>query len=186
MVRIDRVPVQRSRNGVPRDAGADDIRSIRALPGMDRQVVVDRRVGGDDDRIGAHMVTLLRAGTGLRSALNIVYAGLGKDAAALRCYGVCEPVQVLDGMELGLVRKAQTGTGVEALDGRALDPLDPGNAGPPRRFELPVQFVELLAGRNEQESIEPGEVAANAFPIDDLLDDVDCLCLALARASGAV
>ena len=36
--------------------GADDVRHVRRLLGVNRDQIVDRRIRGDDDRIGANVV----------------------------------------------------------------------------------------------------------------------------------
>ena len=60
VVGIERVPVERVRAPSRAAPARDGIGAVRRLLGVDRDPVVDRRVGGDHDRAGAHRRGRLR------------------------------------------------------------------------------------------------------------------------------
>ena len=110
MVRIGGIPEQEAGDGAAPHPGANDVRAIRSLLGMDDQAVVDRGVGGNDDGPCTHAHAVgLHAGARVRQAFDFVGVRAAVDSPAVPADGAGEASDVLEDVELALARKTQGG-----------------------------------------------------------------------------
>ncbi len=89
---------------------------------MEQNAVVDRHIGGHDQRVGGDHVSsdVDQAG---HAALHGVGVAVTENAAAVAAQGPRESLHVLQWMELSLPRKHEAGSAIP-LERRTPEPLD--------------------------------------------------------------
>ena len=153
MVRIAGIPGKHGRHAAARHARADHVGHVRRLLGVQREAIVDRHVGRNDQRVAGHDV-VADVDERRHDALEMVRVAVAVDVAAGAAHRRRQRAQVLERMELSLPRKAQAGAGIPARVRRARLQRDVLQPGAMRGIELALERRALVALGEEQIAVE--------------------------------
>jgi hypothetical protein len=154
---------------------------IGELLGMNRNDVGNRSIRRDDDGPGAHNLTFLRFDSRGTSPLHIGDMRFCKEVAAIPANCRDQPVQVFHGVELSLAWETKTGARVETLERTFVHQRYLGKTDTMTGVELSFQDARRSFRRHEKETVEPFEVAIDAFRPHDGFDLRNCLGVAFGR-----
>jgi len=135
-------------------------------------VIVDRRVGRDDDGIASNHWAARRHDARGPAGLDLRYVSTMMQPHIVPGCSKRDAAQVGQDVEFSLVGKAQRTAGVERLERHAIDQLCARDAGPAHGVQLLDQQL-LIALRLKQISVHALEVAVNLLRRHDALDLVD-------------
>ena len=148
--------------------------------------VGDRRVGADADGVCGDRVLALGLDLARRTTFNARDLRATVDASTAANDRVRQAGEILEQMELPLIRKAKTRAKVE-FDVRHA--IEPRHAGPPdamRRRQLGVEHVDAIGAAEEEIAVDALEIAVDVFGADDLLDLFDGRAMALHDETRAL
>src|SRR6266540_4776037 len=156
-----------------RDACANHISLIRSLLGMYGYQIVDRCVGGNDNRIGSYNAPARCLDTRLLSSLDFRRMSLGVDTTASRFYRLSQPGQVFEWMKLSLHWKAQCCSGVVGFPRNSLHSFNFAQSCSVHSFQLVLENVFRVARGHKKITIKPFEFTFDRFLFDDCFNLVN-------------
>ena len=171
VVRIIHVPKQRVRDRLRWDSRADHVRGVRSLLRDYEYAIIDRSVRGHDDGAGGYHVRTGRHPRHL-AAFDPIDVRPGKYPAAFFLDRARQARDIFERMESRLIGIADTGAGIEEIEGRARQSLD-RKTGASHARELILQGLNALARRQKQKAVEAFEVAVDFLGPNDAFDTVD-------------
>src|SRR5947208_2481147 len=110
---------------------------------------------------------------GAFSAMNLGDMRVGKYSSAFMHDGTGQCHEILQWMKLPLPGKKKCPTGIERYQRSAFYNFNIAQASASRGCEFAIEQVCRLAGRIEEISVDPFEVAFDLFAPDDLLDPIN-------------
>ncbi len=186
MIGFEAVPEQRIGNRAGGDWARDRIGAHRKLLGVDGDAVVDRRIGGEDRRLGADDMP----GAGLDLDSLDIFAvgdigGVAVDAPAGAAHRAGEAGEIAHRVDAALTREAQRAAGVAARDRRAVGPFG-GDAERAAHVVLGLDIGDFLGARREKIAVDAGEIGVGDVGLADRFDPVDGADLAFVIAARRV
>jgi len=173
VIRIGRIPVESARNGIFRNARADDVRSIRGLLGVDDQPVIDGCICADDDVVGVDHVPFAGRDPGGDAVHDFFGVDAGIDLSAVAENRAGQTLEVLERMKRRLPWKPQGDSRVPEIEWSALDDFGVREAGAVCRLELALELLSLGLAAEEQVAVHALEITIDVLHRSDRLDPVD-------------
>ncbi len=184
MVGIERIPVQRVRQGIARNRKRHRVGSVRRHLGMKCEPIHDRRIGGHNGSPGGNRATI-----GYRDHGPVVpLLDLLDDGLRMKCPAFCgnhrgETLQIFERMKGGLTRISQHMLLV-AMGQRHTDQPMHGRADRADGVQFLLDDFRIGVQRLEEIAVEPAKIAVDLFTLLNLLDAIDGRGLALIEGAG--